>query len=398
MGQDVQIGVVGTGFVSRHFVPTLRHHHGYEVGKVLTRRDPETCHEFPLPGRLTRSLDEMLGASDVILECSGDPIYATEIIDAAVATSIPVVTVNAEFHVTAGSYFVGKGLVTEAEGDQPGSEAALREEALEFGFRPLVYGNMKGFLNRNPTPDDMAYWAEQQGISVRMTTSFTDGTKVQIEQALVANGLGATIARPGLLGPEEDDLRVVSSLLAEHANTLGRPISDYVLSSSLPHGVFIVAEHDHDQTAALAYLKMGDGPFYTLIKNNIFVHLEIMKTIKRVVTEGRGLLDNSADPEVSVAAIAKKDLAPGTKIPVGIGSFELRGEAVRIAEHPGHVPIGLMQEATIVRDVAAGAWLILEDVELPNSPALRAWRAIEDRALRNGRSVRDAVPDSGHSQ
>ena len=41
----------------------------------------------------------------------------------------------------------------------------------------------------------MLHWSRRNGISLPMVTAFTDGTKLQIEQALVANGLGATIAR-----------------------------------------------------------------------------------------------------------------------------------------------------------------------------------------------------------
>ncbi|MDP8959939.1 MAG: NAD(P)-dependent oxidoreductase, partial [Actinomycetota bacterium] len=278
---EARIGVVGTGFVSRHFVLALGNHEGFALSRVLTRRPIEDCADYPASDRLTDSVEELIDHSDLIVECSGDPIYATQVIAGAVGASVPVVTMNAEFHVTAGSYFVGKGLVTEAEGDQPGCQAALREEALELGFTPLVYGNMKGFLNLTPTREDMEYWGARQGISLPMVTSFTDGTKVQFEQALVANGLGGTVAADGLLGPAEDDLPTASRLLGEEAKRLGSPIADYVLSPVLPHGVFVVAEHDERHRDALRYLKLGEGPFYTLIKNNIFVYLEIMKTVKR---------------------------------------------------------------------------------------------------------------------
>ena len=40
-----------------------------------------------------------------------------------------------------------------------------------------------------------------------MVTSFTDGTKVQIEQCLVANGLDAGIAKEDLIGLETGDLK-----------------------------------------------------------------------------------------------------------------------------------------------------------------------------------------------
>src|SRR5690606_28580474 len=133
---------------------------------VLTRRSLQTFNDFPLPDLLTNSLDDLIDHSDLIVECSGDVFNGTEVIERAFEAGLPVVTVNAELQVTTGSYLAAKGFITEAEGDQPGSLAALREEALQMGFKPLVYGNMKGYLNHNPLPEDMVYWARRQGISV----------------------------------------------------------------------------------------------------------------------------------------------------------------------------------------------------------------------------------------
>lgn len=378
---NVRIGVVGTGFISSNFLTALDRHRGYEVTRVLTRRDPAQCEGFPRPDLLTRSRAELLEHCDVLLECTGDAIHATDAIAAAVEAGIPVVTMNSEFHITAGSWFVGKGLVTEAEGDQPGCQAALLEEVNELGFEPLVFGNIKGFLNHDPTPEDMAYWGARSGISLPMVTSFTDGTKVQIEQAFVANGLGGVVARKGLLGPAQDDLQAGANILAEAAEELGKPIADYVLSLKLPHGVFVVGRHDVRQQSALRYLKLGNGPYYVVLRHNIFVHLEILKTIKRVVRERRILLDNSRFPTASVAAVAKRDLKPGDGIPYGIGSFDIRGEAVTIAEHRGHLPIGLLARATVRRTVRRGDILTFDDVDLPDSLALTAWKETEKAVL-----------------
>ena len=107
---------------------------------------------------------------------------------------------DAELQITSGTYLSTLGVLTEAEGDQPGALAALHREALAMGFRPLVYGNLKGYLNHQPKLEDMQYWAQFQGISLDQVTAFTDGTKLQIEQVLVANGLGATIACRGCWG------------------------------------------------------------------------------------------------------------------------------------------------------------------------------------------------------
>lgn len=375
------IGIVGTGFVSHHFVMALDRHQGLTASRVLTRRRPDTCNGFAAQDRLTNSVDELLDACDIVFECTGDAVYAAEVVDRALDAGRPVVTLNPEFHVTVGSYFVGKGLVTEAEGDQPGCQAALKEEAEELGFEPLVYGNMKGFLNRDPTPEEMDYWGKRQGLSLAMVTSFTDGTKLQVEQALVANGLGGTIAQPELVGPETDDLASAASLLADRAKAVGQPISDYVLSAKLPHGVFVVAEHDPRQRDCLRYLKLGDGPYYVVQKSNIFVHLEAVKTIKRVLTRKDVLLNNSETPRVSVATVAKRDLSPGDRIEHGIGSFDVRGIAVRIVDNAGHVPIGLVNDAVVKQSVSRGQVITFDDLDVPDNLALKAWLQTESKVL-----------------
>ena len=168
-----RVGIVGTGFVSRHFCLSIKKHAGYAVSQVLTRRAVDSCTEFPARDALTNSVDELADNCDVVLECTGDPVRAAEVVDKVMQAGLPVVTMNAEFHVTAGSYFVDKGLITEAEGDQPGAQAALKEDVEELGFKPLVFGNMKAFLNHNPTPEEMAYWGKKQGYSLPMVTSFT---------------------------------------------------------------------------------------------------------------------------------------------------------------------------------------------------------------------------------
>jgi predicted homoserine dehydrogenase-like protein len=80
-----------------------------------------------------------------------------------------------------------------------------------------------------------------------------------------------------------------------------------------------------------------------------------------------------------VAAVAKHDLKPGERIPRGLGSFSMRGETVRAADHLGHLPVGLVQNAVVRRNVKAGEILDMDDVDLPESLALTAWHAIESR-------------------
>jgi predicted homoserine dehydrogenase-like protein len=75
---------------------------------------------------------------------------------AATKVNKKVVTMNSEFHVTAGTYFIKNGhYVTEAEGDQPGCLARLKADIENMGFDPVAYVNLKGFLNPNPELEEM---------------------------------------------------------------------------------------------------------------------------------------------------------------------------------------------------------------------------------------------------
>ncbi|HSA79481.1 MAG TPA: hypothetical protein VLE23_01580 [Geminicoccaceae bacterium] len=381
------VGIIGTGFVARHFAFELERRPGYRLARVLTRRSLDRCPDFPRRDALTDSLDELITASDVVFECTGDAFYAARTVGRVLDAGKPVVTLNAEFHATIGAHFVERGTLSEAEGDQPGCLAALAEDAVATGFEPLVYGNMKAFLNRDPTPEEMRYWAERQDYSVEMVTSFTDGTKVQIEQCLVANGLGAGIAKEDLIGLATGDLKVAAAELGAAADRLGHPISEYILDRGLQHGVFIVARHDERQATPLRNFKLGDGPYYVLIKDYCLVHLEVFKTIERVMQGRPPLLNNGALPRVGVASIAKRALKPGELIARGCGSFEVRGSCVNIAERPGHVPICLASNMRVRRPVERGQLLTLDDVELPETEALAAWQAIEHRVLAASRAA-----------
>jgi predicted homoserine dehydrogenase-like protein len=382
--QPLRLGLVGTGFIASGLLAMCAARIDVRVTAQLTRR-PISQVRTSRPELLTNSLDEMVSKSDVVVECSGSVGHAAEVVAAAMAAGRPVVTMNSEFHVTVGSHFVGSGYLTEAEGDQSGSLAALAEEAGEMGFEPRLYGNTKGFLNLDPSPEEMAYWAGKQGISVDQVTAFTDGTKVQIEQALVANGLEGTIVRRGLLGPRVETVEEGVGRLWAEAERVGRPCADFIVTPQWPGSIFISATHPSADAATLRYFKLGSGPLHTLVRPYHLCFLEIGKTLARL-RQGRGvLLDNSAAPRVSVAAVVKKDLPAGTRMARGIGSFLVRGESVLLADELDHVPIGLLEGAVLKAPVEAGQTLSWAEVDVPDSLGLTAWRGIVERARAGAR-------------
>ena len=314
------VGIVGTGFTARGLARALRRSEDFALGPVLTRRRETTIPGFD-DSKIISSIDALIEHSGIIVECSGDPLYATDVIERAVEAGRKVVTMSAAWHVTAGSYYHGRGYITEAEGDQPGSLAALAEDSRAMGFEPLVYVNVKKFLNHTPTFDEMSHFSKLYGISLPQVMSFTDGTKLQLEQALVANGLGADILRQGMIGPAVPLIADGLELLARAAHEHGKPIADYVLTGEAPGSVMILARHDAQEAAALQWFKMGDGPLYRMVRPYHLCHLEILKTLRRAAAGGAILLDNGPRPTISVAAIAKCNIAAGERIEQGIGSF-----------------------------------------------------------------------------
>src|SRR5690606_29112419 len=202
----LNIGIVGTGGIARGLAKLIANRRDMKVSGILTRRVGKIENLGTDQELLTRVPEKLMESSDLIVVSTGDPLYSTEIIDLAFTYSLPVVTMDADTLVVSGSWLSRRGILTEANGDQPGCLAALNKEVIQMGFQPLVYGNIKGFLNLNPSIGDMVYWSQKQGYSLSSVTSFTDGTKLQTEQCLVANGLGLDIAKQGMIGLETDNL------------------------------------------------------------------------------------------------------------------------------------------------------------------------------------------------
>src|SRR5690606_40395908 len=107
------IGLAGTGFIARGFARLVQANPDYRIATVLTRRRPASLADFPCDGTITNSIDELIERSDLIVECSGDPVHATMVVDRALAPGLPVVTMDSEFHVTTAAWLVGRCLLHE---------------------------------------------------------------------------------------------------------------------------------------------------------------------------------------------------------------------------------------------------------------------------------------------
>ena len=124
---------------------------------------------------------------------------------------------NAEIDLLFGPYFAelaeANGVVcTSIDGDQYGVLKHLIDDFELWGFQPVMAGNIKGFLDRYANPTKIIAEADKRRLDYKMCTSYTDGTKLNIEMAIIANAFGMRTIKPGMTGPCADRVTEVFDL------------------------------------------------------------------------------------------------------------------------------------------------------------------------------------------
>ena len=76
------------------------------------------------------------------------------------------------------------------DGDQPGVQMNLYRFLKGIGVKPLLCGSIKGLHDPYRNPVTQESFAKKWGQKNYMVASFTDGTKISFEQAIVANATG----------------------------------------------------------------------------------------------------------------------------------------------------------------------------------------------------------------
>jgi predicted homoserine dehydrogenase-like protein len=200
-----------------------------------------------------------------------------------------------------------------------------------------------------------------------MVTSFADGTKVSVEQALVANATGMTVHRRGMLGRDfrghVDELTTQYDV--EELRAMGGAV-DYVVGTTPGPGVYVLAEHDDPkQRHYLELYKLGTGPLYSFYTPYHLCHFEVPTTVARVALLGDPAIRPLA-PHVDVVTVAKTDLAAGSVLDAP-GGYHYYGEAesAAVTHRDALLPLGLAEGGRLLRAVAKDEVITHADVELP---------------------------------
>lgn len=312
---------------------------------------------------------------DVIVEITGAVEFGAHVVMDAIAHGKHVVLMNAELDGTVGAILKTHAdkagvVLTNVDGDQPGVLMNLYRFVKGIGVKPVLCGNVKGLQDPYRTPTTQKAFAERWKQSAPMVTSFADGTKISFEQALVANATGMTVAQRGMFGPTVEN--------AEHVDTAGdwypidltshpTGIVDYVVGASPGPGVFVLGTHDDPaQQHLLELYKLGTGPLYTFYTPYHLCHFEVHNTIARAVLFQDAAICAAGAPCVDVVATAKRDLKAGETLD-GIGHYMTYGqcENADTVHAEQLLPIGLAQDAVLLRDLPRDTTLSLADVRLP---------------------------------
>ncbi|MBO0739585.1 MAG: Gfo/Idh/MocA family oxidoreductase [Alphaproteobacteria bacterium] len=418
-GRPVRVALIGAGKFGSMFLNQVPAMSGLEV-PIIADLDPDraraACRTVGWDTtRIARTAFAASGTEactdprvEVIVEATGSPSAGIAHARAAIAAGKHIVMVNVEADVLAGPLLAeearARGVVYSlAYGDQPALTCELVDWARACGFEVVAAGKGTKYLPayHSVTPDGV--WrhygltleeAQRGGMNPQMFNSFLDGTKSAIEMAAIANACGLAVPRDGLQFPPcgVDDLPQI--LRAQEAGgILARDGMVEVVSSlerdgrpvyrDLRWGVYVIlkAPNEYARACFREYgLKTDPSGWYAaMYKPFHLIGLELGVSVLSAALRG----EPTGQPggfRGDVVAVAKRALCAGEVLD-GEGGYTVWGKLapaeLSLAERA--LPIGLAHNVPLLRDIAAGEVVRWSDVTVPDTDAVRARRAMEQR-------------------
>jgi predicted homoserine dehydrogenase-like protein len=407
-GRPVRVALVGAGQMGRGFAAQAHRMAGVDVCVVVdvvadravealqgTGQTPTVTSDLQeieqvLAGGGAVALDDLSLLTDlpvdVVVEATGVPEIGAQVAVRCLLAGRDIATLNVESDVTIGRLLhdlaLSRGAVySVCRGDEPVECKILVDYARDLSMEVVCAGKGKNNpLDARATPASLAEEAAAKGMNPKMLCSFVDGSKAMIEMAALANTTGLGVSTRGMHGPPSTVPTLQDTFaLVEDGGVLDRPgVVDYCTGPVAP-GVFVVVRTDDPYVNhELTYLKMGAGPYFALYRPYHLASVEAPLTVAEVVLDRRASL-TAEHWTAEVGAVTKADLAAGTQLE-GIGGAHVHG----LIEDAGdfalgrRVPLGVVAGARLVRDVPAGTYLTVDDVELDETSSIVALRRLQE--------------------
>jgi predicted homoserine dehydrogenase-like protein len=402
-GNPIRVGLIGGGFIGYSVaMQIVEHVKGMRLVAIANRTLPKAKKAFRDAGitevRTAEKLGDLeaaiskgtavvtedyrlvcqAGNIDVIIEATSDVEFTAHVASEAIRNKKHIVVMNADTDATVGPilkvYAQRAGVVMSAtDGDQPGSIMNLYRWVKSIGYEPLVAGNMKGLQDFYRTPDTQKAFAAKYGLSPKMATSFADGTKMSMENTLVANATGFGVAVRGMYGPKCEHVTQAKDLFScDDLRKNGGGIVDYILGAEPGPGVFVLGYSDNPRKKPyMGYYKLGEGPLYVFYTPYHLASWEVPLTAARAVLFQDAAVTPIAGPVCDVVSVAKRDLKAGEVLD-GIGGFTAYGmiENAKTAREEDCLLMGLSEGCRLKRDIPKDQPITNGDVEKPKTGLL----------------------------
>ncbi len=257
---------------------------------------------------------------------------------------------------------------TCADGDQPTVIKRMIDDLELWGLDIVMAGNIKNFMDRYTDPVKIAPEADKRTLDHKMCSSYTDGTKLCVEMAVLANAINGKAAVPGMLGHRMKHVNDIFNYVNfDEVWDREHPLVDYVLGAEPKGGVFVVA-HTADKFQQYTFNwfppDVGPGPYYIFSRPYHLGHIEAMHCVAEAWLDGTARLQPAFGMRTNVHSYAKRDLRAGEKLD-GMGGFNSYGLIENLSENMGSpgLPILLNDNLTLKRDIPKDGRISLDDVQ-----------------------------------
>lgn len=389
-GRPVTVGLVGAGQMGIDLLIQLRRMPGIRLGGVAVRNVPNAiatvawcgydaeriveAHsssaidaaiekgQFPV----TSDIKALAGAGhvNVMIDATGNPNTGATVALTSIEQGKHVVMLNVEADITIGRYLVDAArsagvIYTGAAGDEPAATIELIGFAQSIGLEIVCAGKGKNnALDFNAVPQDFENEARDRNMNARVLVEFVDGSKTMVEMVAIANCTGLVPDVPGMHGPsaERDELANVLIPKDDGGILSKSGCVDYSIGKGVAPGVFCIVKADHPRvTERIADLKVGKGPYFSLLRPFHLTSLEVPLTAARAVLHQRADMVQLSRPVAEAVSVAKRDLGVGEALGK-IGETQYRAFAMTYhdARACNAMPLGLAEHGKVTRPVKAG--------------------------------------------
>jgi len=402
--EPIRIAFIGCGKFVSMFLAQYNHLDKIQIDSIVDLnidRAKKNCINSGIKPSLideinfTNSLEDILDRNiEIYIEATGNPIVGTVHAVKIIKNKKNLILVNVEADITCGKYLSDLAkennvICSMAYGDQPSLILEQIEWARLNGFSVVCAGKGTKYhpTFEYSTPDTVwDYYgltkerAEiESGMNPKMFNSFLCGDKSAIEMCAVSNASNLKCPENGLTFPPigvydiakkmipksdgglldfEGQVEVISSIDFDKKD----------IANDLRWGVYIVikAQNEYVKNCFKDYGMVTDksGNYSAIWRPYHYIGLELAQSIYSIALDNRAT-GYTKNYNADVASYAKKDLKKGDKLD-GEGGFCARGRLVTSEKSKREkiLPLGLTDNAILIRDINKDDIIKLDDVDL----------------------------------